>query len=89
MHWEMWALGLALEPAEVLEAATIGNATYLGLDADLGSIEPGKKADLVVLSKNPLENLEATVAAVLVMKDGIAYDPVSLTAWPADVDRNE
>ena len=51
-HWEMWSFVRGgMSPMQALSAATINPATYLGMDADLGSIEPGKLADLVVLTK--------------------------------------
>ena len=60
-HWEMWMLAQGgMTPIEVLRAATINPARSLGLDKELGSIEPGKLADLVVLDRNPLENIRNT-----------------------------
>ena len=56
---EVEALGTVLSPAEVIEALTIGAARYLDLDDQLGSIEVGKVADLVVLDRNPLADLDA------------------------------
>ena len=42
-----------------LHTATLGNAKIIGLDAETGSVEEGKCADLIVVDENPLENLEA------------------------------
>ena len=83
-HWELWALGDGGWPAhEALEVATIHGATYLGLDADIGSLEPGKLADLIVLGADPLEKLENTEQVEAVMKGGVLYDPDTLaTTWP-------
>tara|TARA_Y100001933_G_scaffold16933_1_gene14748 strand:+ start:12971 stop:16210 length:3240 start_codon:yes stop_codon:yes gene_type:complete len=65
-HWEIWGFVLGgMSPLEALKTATINPARYLGLDGDLGSIEPGKLADLVVVDGNPLEDIRAT--------DDIAY----------------
>lgn len=87
-HWELWALGDGGWPAhDALRAATINGAEYLGLDADIGSIEAGKLADLVVLDADPLQRLENTESVSAVMKGGILYDPDTLaTTWPVQGD---
>ena len=47
-HWEMWMMAQGgMSPMRVLHAATLSGAKYLGLDKDLGSIEPGKLADII------------------------------------------
>jgi Tol biopolymer transport system component len=74
-HWEMWAMGSGgMKPMDVLRTATILGATGLGLDQDLGSLKAGKLADLVILDKNPLENLRNTNTVKYVMKNGRLYD---------------
>lgn len=64
--------------AAVLRFATINAATALRVDDDLGTIEAGKIADLVILSGNPLEDIRNTRNARIVFKDGVAYDPAEL-----------
>jgi imidazolonepropionase-like amidohydrolase/Tol biopolymer transport system component len=78
-HWEIWAyVQGGMTPLQALRVATINPAKTLGLDADLGSIEPGKLADFVVLEKNPLEKIENTDSVTLVVKNGRAYTPDEL-----------
>ncbi len=74
-HWEIWMLAQGgLTPLQALRAATLDGAAYLGLDRDLGSLERGKLADLVVLEKNPLENIRNTESIRFTMVNGRLYD---------------
>jgi hypothetical protein len=85
-HWELWTLGVAMTPLEVLTAATMHSAHFLGLEHDLGSIANGKIADLVVLNSNPLDDLRNTTDIALVMKAGTLYDAGTLDrVWPERV----
>ena len=59
---------------EVLRCATINPAVNLGLDNLIGSLQPGKLADLVVLDKNPLENIANTESVLYTMINGRLYD---------------
>jgi hypothetical protein len=83
-HWELWSLGTGGMPAhDVLRMATINGARALGLDGDLGSLEPGKLADLVVMDRNPLDNLRNSNSIRYVMKNGRLYDGDTLDeSWP-------
>ena len=74
-HWELWAMQSGgMSTMNALRTATILGAEGLGLDKDLGSLEAGKLADLIVLDKNPLENIRNTNTIKFVMKDGRLYD---------------
>ena len=74
-HWEMWALATGgMTPHALLRAATLHGADAIGYAGDLGSIEPGKLADLVILARNPLDDIRNTNSVELVMKNGRLYD---------------
>ena len=82
-HWEVWMGASALGNMGALEVATMHGAIFLGADKDLGSIEVGKLADLMILNTNPLENIKNTTDIKWVMKGGKLYDAMSLDElWP-------
>jgi hypothetical protein len=85
-HWELWAIASGGMPNhEVLKAGTIYGAEALGMAKDLGSLEKGKLADLVVLDRNPLENIRNTNSVRYVMKNGELYDGNTLDqVWPQE-----
>ena len=74
-HWETWMLAAGgMTNMEALQAATINGANYIGAGNDIGSLEAGKLADLLVLSKNPLDAIENTQYIDNVMINGHLYD---------------
>ena len=84
-HWELWLVGSSehMTNHEALQIATIIGADVLGLDGDLGSLEVGKLADLVVLEENPLDDLRNTNTIRYVMKNGRLYEGATLNErWP-------
>ena len=87
-HWELWMLAMGgMKPQEVLRTATMSGAIALGLDKEIGSIEAGKLADLVVLDKNPLENIRNSDSIRYVIKSGNVYEGETLNeVWPVKKD---
>lgn len=83
-HWETWNLASGgLTPHETLRVITMFSAEAIGLHQDVGSLEPGKLADLLVLDRNPLENIRNTNSIKYVMKNGEIYEGDTLTQiWP-------
>ena len=83
-HWELWALASGgMTSLEALRIGTIYGAEAIGFGKDLGSLEPGKLADLIVLDRNPLENIKHTEAIAMVMKNGRLYQGDDLAErWP-------
>ncbi len=78
-HWELWAIASGgMKPHDVLRVATLFGAQAIGMDQDLGSLEPGKLADLIVLDKNPLDDIHNSTAIHYVMKNGRLYDGETL-----------
>ena len=79
LHHELRLLHSAgIPPLEVLKIATSNGAAALGLAGEIGSIEPGKVADLVVLAGDPTKNLHATRAISHVFVGGRFVDPAAL-----------
>lgn len=82
-QWDLWGLSEALEPMEALEVASQGGAYMIGLEDDVGSVEIGKLADLLVLDGNPLEDIRNTAKIDFVMKGGVLYEGGTLNeVWP-------
>ena len=78
-HWEIWSFALGgMSPMQALETGTMAPARHLGMDRDLGSIEAGKLADLVILDANPLEDIHNTDRVERVMLNGRLYDADTL-----------
>jgi imidazolonepropionase-like amidohydrolase len=84
----MWALSEGgMSNLDVLRVATLESAKAIGLDDEIGSIEIGKMADLVVMDKNPLEDITHTNTVSRVMVNGTLYDASSLAQqWPEKKD---
>jgi imidazolonepropionase-like amidohydrolase/dipeptidyl aminopeptidase/acylaminoacyl peptidase len=78
-HWELWMMASGgMTPMHALRAATLDSADSIGLARDIGSLEVGKMADLLVLDANPLDDLKNTAKISQVMKNGRLYDAATL-----------
>ncbi len=79
-HWEMELMVQGgFSPLEAIQTATINGATYHGLDRDLGSVEMGKLADLVILSADPRDDIRNSRKIDYVMKNGELFQAQDLT----------
>jgi imidazolonepropionase-like amidohydrolase len=90
-HWELWAQageGLApgrkaMSPIDALRAATIVSAEKIGYGPDLGSVEAGKLADLLVLDADPLSDIHNSTKIRWVIKNGELFDAETMgQEWP-------
>lgn len=78
-HWELWSFVRGgMSPLQALQTGTIVPARSLGMDKDIGSLEPGKLADVIVLDANPLDNIRNSETVRQVMLGGRLYDAASL-----------
>jgi len=78
-HWELWMLAQGgMTPLQAIRCATINGASYLGMDKEIGSLEVGKLADLIVLNENPLEDIRNSDKIKYVMLNGRLYDAMTM-----------
>lgn len=78
-HWELWMLEQGgLTPLEAIRCATLYGAQYLGLEKEIGSLEAGKLADLMVTDKSPLDNIRNSESLRFVMINGVLYDTTNM-----------
>lgn len=79
LHWEIWMLNQGgLSPHEALRCATANGATTLGMDRDIGTLEPGKLADVIVVEGNPLQDIRQSEKVTWTMVNGRLYDSATM-----------
>jgi imidazolonepropionase-like amidohydrolase/Tol biopolymer transport system component len=89
-HWEMWMLVQGgMTPHEALRCATANGAAYLGMDKDLGSLEPGKLADIAVIDGNPLADIRQTEKVRYTMVNGRLYDSATMEEVGSETKRRK
>ena len=88
-HWELWMFEQGgMSALEAIRATTIDGAAYLGMDADLGSITPGKLADLLVLEGDPLQDIRQTERIRYTVANGRVFEAGTMDqVWPERVER--
>ncbi len=85
-HWELWMFVQGgMTPHEALRVGTLNGARVLGMERDLGSLEPGKLADLIVIDGNPLADIRVSENIDFTMVNGRLYDARSMNQlWPRE-----
>ena len=74
-HWELWMLAQGgMTPLQAIRSATINGAEYLGMGKEIGSLETGKLADLIIMDENPLDDIRNSEKIKQVMLNGRLYD---------------
>jgi imidazolonepropionase-like amidohydrolase len=79
LHWELWMLVQGgMKPLEALRCGTLNGARSLGMDRDIGSLEPGKLADVTVIDGDVLKDIRVSEKVSWTMVNGRLYDAATL-----------
>jgi Tol biopolymer transport system component len=83
-HWELWMISSGgMTPMEALKCATVNGSKIVGRPDEIGTLEPGKLADLIIFDKNPLDDIHNTNTIHWVMKNGELFEGDTLNqVWP-------
>ncbi len=88
-HWELWIMEQGgFTPWEALRGGTYDGARHLGMDKQIGSIEPGKLADLVIIDGDVLKDIRRSEYVVYTVINGRVYDSATMNELGSDVKRN-
>ncbi len=89
-HWEVWMMNQGgFTPWEALRGATYDGAKYLGMDGDIGSIEKGKLADLVVIDGDVLNDIRKSEFVKYTMINGRLFDAETMNEIGLDENKRE
>ncbi|WP_443939311.1 amidohydrolase family protein [Pedobacter sp. MW01-1-1] len=78
-HWELWMLVQGgFTPLQAIRCATLNGASYLGMETEIGSLETGKLADMVIMDANPLDDIRHSEKIKYVMINGRLYDSATM-----------
>lgn len=78
-HWEMWMMNQGgFTPWQALRGATYDGAKALGMDHEIGSLEPGKLADIAIIDGDVLDNIRLSEKVAQVMINGRLYDAATM-----------
>jgi len=81
-HWELWMMQQGgMSNMEALRVATMNGAYYIGMEDQIGSLEKGKLADLIIMDKNPLDDIKNTESLKFTMVNGVLYDCDSMNEY--------
>lgn len=86
LHYELAVMvDAGLSPMEALKTATLNPARYFEMEDELGTIDEGKWADLIILDANPLEDIRNTQSINTVIREGKVYDREALDGMIEDL----
>ena len=90
-HWEMWMFVQGgMTPLNAIRAATIDGADYIGMKDDLGSLEIGKLADLIILNESPLDDIQNSDKIDQIMLNGRLYEADTMNQiYPNKISRDK
>lgn len=78
-HWELWMFAQGgMSPLQAIRSATLNGAEHLGMGKELGSLESGKLADMIILDANPLDDIRNTEKIKYVIINGRVYDSATM-----------